>query len=374
MASIEKRGEGRYVVRWRDPDGRARARSAPDARTARALLGEIERSIALGRRWEPPDHAAPTALVELDDEGEVVGGVFADYLDDRARVLAPATMRNVDRALTWFLKFLQQRYPTRRTFGVHDLTREHLVGYDAWNVTRGNAVGTRRMRVEHVQAAWAWAADQEIPGVGRPRTIEMPEWTGRIVAAPTWEQMDAAVAHLQSAWRRRLGIVMRYTGLRVEQAKRIRWDDVDLDRAQLRVRTELGKTRAERTGRVVPISRHLVAELRTWARKSDAVVHGAKISQATQFARAWEAAGVPTEVWDGRAQHAFRAGFQSELTRAGASVEAIEYLVGHALRGVRGHYIAPWALPLEATVALIPPMKAIEGQALRLWSRIDRED
>ncbi|MCP4917543.1 MAG: hypothetical protein GY913_11515 [Proteobacteria bacterium] len=54
--------------------------------------------------------------------------------------------------------------------------------------------------------------------------------------------------------------------------------------------------------------------------------------------------------------HAFRKGFISELKRAGADTDAVEYLVGHSL-GLRGVYTDPDALPLRKAVAKIPGLR-----------------
>ncbi len=70
--------------------------------------------------------------------------------------------------------------------------------------------------------------------------------------------------------------------------------------------------------------------------------------------RAWEESGARRGVWapegrgNARPDHAFRAGFQSALKRAGADDEAVAFLVGHALPGTRANYVAaetgtPWA-------------------------------
>jgi len=55
--------------------------------------------------------------------------------------------------------------------------------------------------------------------------------------------------------------------------------------------------------------------------------------------------------------HAYRKGFISELKRAGADPDAVEYLVGHSL-GLRGVYTDPDALPLRDAVNRIPPLPA----------------
>ena len=66
-----------------------------------------------------------------------------------------------------------------------------------------------------------------------------------------------------------------------------------------------------------------------------------------------ERSGVRKEAWEGRPHHAFRKGFVSELKRAGADPDAVEFLVGHSL-GLRGVYIDPDALPLAHAIGRIP--------------------
>lgn len=72
--------------------------------------------------------------------------------------------------------------------------------------------------------------------------------------------MDACVAACKG-WHRRLAIVLRFTGLRVQQAMGLRWDDVDLERAKVTVHGEVRQSAQERRGRELSISEHLVAEL-----------------------------------------------------------------------------------------------------------------
>ena len=76
---------------------------------------------------------------------------------------------------------------------------------------------------------------------------------------------------------------------------------------------------------------------------------------ARDAARGWQRAGVRPEVWKKRPHHAFRKGSVSSMKRLGADPGAVEYLVGHSL-GLPGVYIDPEALPLRATVDLIPPV------------------
>jgi integrase len=139
----------------------------------------------------------------------------------------------------------------------------------------------------------------------------------------------------------------------------LRRDDLDLEAGLLRIRPELGKTRAEKRGRIVPVSHHLLAMVPGWPEDPDGwLVHvppharrgedgpgryeGAPKRRAwnAQLSGAWLRAGVRPEVWDtqpsedgrrhnGHPAHAFRRGFITGLQVLGAPIEDVQYLVGH---------------------------------------------
>ncbi len=360
MASIDDRGDG-YRVRWRDPDGQARSRQCPDLATARRVKREIEQIVAEGRRWEPRD-ARP-----LPDLREILTA----YIRDKARVLASGTAERYARNLEIFLRWLQQREGARGKLFPELLTKnllaefyEDLAGDGRHGRPRRDS--TRRKIVEVVQLAWEWAynEDEWSASVPRPRSIEMRREEGELTVAPTWVEMDAVIrAFDQEAWHNKLGILLRFTGLRVQQVMGLTWDDLDLEQATLRVRGELCKSRQERRGRIIAISKHLVDILSGWGRREGFVIttkrRGCRerLARPRDLDRAWARAGVRAAAWKGRPHHAFRKGFVSELRRAGADPDAVEYLVGHSL-GLRGVYTDPDALALRQAVALIPPLTA----------------
>jgi len=237
---------------------------------------------------------------------------------------------------------------------------------------------TRRKLVEVVQLAWAWLYDNDESdaAIPPPRKIRMVREPAAPTVAPTWAEMDACIAELRR-WQRDLAVLLRFTGLRVQQAMSLTWDDVDLRARCMRVRGELGKSPQERRGRVVPVSGHLVDELGDWPvgdepwlvlSKRQRGNDRERMARARDFRRAWERAGVREDVWRGRPHHSFRKGFVSELRRSGADADAVEFLVGHSL-GLRGIYTDPSALPLRATVDLIPPVAKDLARA-----ELERED
>ncbi len=172
--------------------------------------------------------------------------------------------------------------------------------------------------------------------------------------------MDACIA-AASGWIRKVAIVMRFTGLRVQQVMALKKTDISSERETLQVRGELGKSPSEKAGRIVPVSRHLLDEISTWTHSGPWLVpcpRKQRLARSRDMARAWRRAGVRGAIWENRPDHCFRRGFISELRRAGADSDAVEHLVGHKLAGQKAAYIDPKFLPLDQAVATIPPLGA----------------
>ena len=359
MASISKRGKG-WQVRWRDPDGQQKARQCPDHTTAVRLKRSVEQACAEGRRWRPED-ARPRPDVPT---------VLRAYLLDRSISRAPRTINRYASNLEIFKRWLRQRQGPRgrletELLSKHLLTEFYLDLASGGRHGRGRNLDTRRRIVLDVVQAWEWAWDDEefYEHMPRPRRIEMPRQPGRPTRAPTWSEMDACIA-AANGWHRQVAILLRFTGLRVQQVMRLRWEDFDLDLETLRIRGELGKSTHEKRGRLVPISSHLCGELAGWGQREAWVIVSKRqrggprerLFRARELGRAWSRAGVREVVWKGRPGHAFRKGFTTELKRSGADSEAVEFLMGRKLEGQRDTYVDPEALGLRDAVGRVPPL------------------
>ncbi len=364
MASIEHRGD-RVFVRWRE-DGVRYNRPCPDTKTAERLKAEIDRAHALGQRWEPETARRLADLEEVADA----------YVRHCARSKAPRTAQLYGERLDVFRRWLESTDARRRRWTIDVLSREllerfwdHLASTPSRN-GRMRTKSTVRKVVFDVETWWKWAysRDEDFHGVPRPKRmtddIERPR--PPVAVAPTWEEMDAAI-DCADGWLQRVMVVLRFTGLRDDtQAMQLRWDDVDLDRAELTIRPELGKTAAERRGRTMPISRHLVAELAGWGRRDGWLIESPRehrdgsenrCVRGRDLQRAWQRAGVRESVWRKRPGHAFRKGFESGLLGLGAAYPRVEWLVGHTLPGQGDAYVDPTiALELRAVVDLVPPL------------------
>lgn len=370
MASITKRGKV-YRVLWREQSGAQRSRTCPDLTTARELQREVERALALGRDWQ----------VQPPREDTRLSVVVEAFLRDKARSKRPATVINLGRALDRFFVFLEER-------GIHEptvdvLSRAILGEFYDWSPA---SVATRRNYVSAVTLAWRWAFNTDEYGdvTPRPRTLDLPVPASTPTVAPTWAEADALIARLAerpsqglpSVIGYRAAVMMRFTGLRVGQVLRLEWPDVDLEDATLTIRGELGKSRAERRGRTVPISSHLVELMKGWGVREGPIISSAGcISSLGELLRiGWRDVAANgqarPEVFRGRPNHALRKLFSTELRAAGVARDVIEYLVGHSA-GLPAVYTDARAISTEmrAAVALIPPITAAPSNIVALRRR-----
>ena len=354
MATIRKRGKA-YSVRWRE-GATQKERTCPDLPTARKLKAEVEHAQAHGERWAPLDFAAEPGLEEA----------FAAYGLDRKRTLQPATRRLYKGSLMLFLDYCERTQRTKRPL-LASLDRATLAGFYDWATgPHGSAQATVRNHVQRVQSAWRWLYEDDRFGdwTPRPRRFEMPAPPATITRAPAWQEVDRTIEAANMRWHRRLLWLLRFTGLRVNQARHLEWSDFDFDSRELTVGPELGKTRQERTGRVIPVSAHLLAEMKGWGKREGLIILPRNITAVARASRlAWKRAKVDPELWRGHPHHAIRRAFVSGLTLAGADKTSIEVLVGHSL-GLVGAYLDTRALPLRETVDLIPPMGACKVVSL----------
>ncbi|MBJ96097.1 MAG: hypothetical protein CMP23_16655 [Rickettsiales bacterium] len=191
----------------------------------------------------------------------------------------------------------------------------------------------------------------------------------------SWAEIDAfirvAVLSKRCQWAWKLAVLMRYTGMRCNEARLVRWDHVQDN--WIHLPADLCKTRR---GRKIPIAGDLLAFPTEWRDHSGSLVpdlpDGARYKRSTviqAFSRLWEKAHleerVPREAFGhipGRANssptHTFRNCFSSQLKRAGARWEAVEAVLGHySSIGVASHYDFLDDLMLEA-VELVPPLNS----------------
>jgi integrase len=369
VASIKKRGDG-YIVRWRDPDGRQRGRTAPSYRAAQQLCRDIEETVALGRRWEPADARQVPQL----------GEVMAACLKSWSRTRAARTLLDYGGRLDLFAAFLQDR-DRRRRWTLDDLGRELLEDLWAW-LRPGRSVSRCNEVVSTVGAFWAWAWESETYGdlTPRPRRPELPRVTRGQTPAATYAEVDAMLAELDAhpvlagrrLWERDAALVARWTGMRGGAILALEWTDIDWERQAIHVRAET--TKGGRGGRSIPLRPDLAAELAGWGRREGRVVRveGTQSTALTRLdqvvAPAWERAGVRPAVWRRRPMHCLRRALRTHLVTQGVQPDVIDLLLGHRGTGTGGQIYTDAALLWPAMVEAIATVPSVGAAVARLRS------
>ena len=299
------------------------------------------------------------------------------------RTKAAKTVEAMGSSFRAFANHVKGSHPGRRRWTVAHLNRAEIERFDAALQALGRSVRTRRARVRHIESLWRYAYDHPEYGhqIDRPPIggMDMPSPQDMPVRAPTWAEMDEMLAVAEEharPWQYHALVMQRYTGLRVSQVMRLRWDDFDLAQAMLTIRGELGKTGKEKRGRIVPVPVHLVAFLARLGRREGYVAGPHKAQRKLypdDVRRLWERTGCAPELYlgrpgsNGQPTHALRRGYQSGLRRLGADFNAVEHLVGHDQPGVSGSYLdASWSLPLREAVAMVPEIGSTVEKVTRL--------
>lgn len=393
--SVQDLGDKRFRVRWREwteVDGQRKrmdcGRVVHSREAAIELQGKVLRALETVGFYQ--EEVRPAELV---GNFEAAGAAWLRH--KAARGCAAATLRRYGSALERFFQGVRaHRKMSADTIVRTDVLSRELfadlqIAWQREGLSESTLYGTTRIALD----VWTWAADEPdtYPGLPTPprdasRVLPRPPAYAAPVP-PTLEEADACLRHLaKNAYiARPAGIVMRYTGLRVSQALGIEVGDVNIARAELRVRT--GKTRREKAEqRTIPISRHMVDEIAPWIadRTADEKLVKRRKDQrapanmnhlpgqplAHGWEAAWKAGEARREVWEppnreiARPEHAFRAAFQAFLEGQGVRDSVIDYLVGHSPSSVRGrHYAPPTTEQLRAAVDLIPPINWRQPEA-----------
>lgn len=188
------------------------------------------------------------------------------------------------------------------------------------------------------------------------------------------ERLLAAAAGFGREWRT-LFFVAAYTGMRLGDCCRLRWESVDLAASAIRVVPQ--KTRRSRAGRPVVIPLHpalasILGEMRAVHRSGyvmDAVAHDFETRRwavSRTLARIFAGAGIGTSVLlEGRERrtplatfHSLRHTFVSVAVNAGVPLAVVQAIVGHASSAMTRHYYHPSEEALRQAVCAMPAICA----------------
>jgi integrase len=130
-----------------------------------------------------------------------------------------------------------------------------------------------------------------------------------------------------------------FTGCRFGELAELRWSDLDLTRALLSVRSETAKTG---TGRIIPLHSEAVTMLRAWmptkVDRDAAVFPGKDGGRLVDIKTAWREIMKAAALTDFRF-HDTRHTFASRLIAAGADINMVRELLGHATVLMTSRYL-----------------------------------
>lgn len=379
-ANAYQRESGRWCVRWkwRGSSGRI---TCDDEQEAESLADEIRGAHKAGHNEPVRRHRA----CHPAEGPPSLNVVIADYLESlERRGRAPSTIYAMRNMLATLLQYLRTIRPRGRL--VPELLSESCIeGYVDWNRGRDLRESTVYRYTATVEAFWAWAhqRDRWATWVPAPRSAELPPPVPEEIRALTWPQIDRAIALCSdiprlNPWIAPGLIVARFSGLRLGQMWRLIWEDVvglGTDAPELVIRPPLGKSRREKIGRRIPLSQPFADWLRERRQPTGYIVApemrrewktGDRLAlpSGRPLHRVWMKAGIDPELVARRPFHIIRKAFETEMTRRRATGLAVDFLLGHAPRGVGSSIYLDlgWGLRdqvLEA-VALIPAIGAAD--------------
>ena len=387
---------GGWKLRWRElhetESGVVRkARSYTVAEEAEVPIVAVDIRRALDRQgwWEPPrddEVLARPRFVDLE-------ALSAEWLVRKVgrRRLAASTKANFKGSLKRFFEGVRavtgmEAGPLPPTV----LTRDVVEQVTVWLGER-YAEGTVYQTLHPVlREFWPWASDRDVVGLEpAPRDTKSLMPRNAVYAPPnvlpTVAEVDAMIARITVPRARVAAVLMRGTGLRIEQVAHIRGEDLDGEAHTLLIRK--GKSRREKVlMRTVAVPEWLVPTLREMGAMRDGWLirhqdrYGGVYEQpmpsprnlAMHFRKAWERAekakAVRPGIWKpgnrkkASTTHALRAVYQATLEEAGVRDGVIDWLVGHSGRSTRAtSYTKPSMEQMRVAVAHIGAIADVQS-------------
>lgn len=315
---------GRWWVDFRHEFTRYRKKSPVDTRA-----GALEYEALLRRRLVrgEPLVAKPTAVVRPETFREFAGRWFTTYVVPNNK---PSEQRSKEISLRLHL------LPEFGKLSLDEITPERIEAFKARKQREGLAPKTVNNLLatlgRSLTIAEEWGVVSRRP---RIRLLRVPPQPFRYLPAEQGSVLLAAID--EPLWHDLVLTAMR-TGLRLGELRALGWNDVDLARTTIHVNRSYvrGQYESPKSNKVrrVPISQELKACLaRRKQRTAGPLVFTApgqdhplgEHRMRLALARYCKRAGVPRVSW-----HDLRHSFASQLVASGASIRAVQELLGHS--------------------------------------------
>jgi len=337
---IYKRG-GRYVVRFRGPDGKGRKRYAKTLAEARYLRKTLVADVARGDYRD----RSKTTFEQYAAEW------IRSYAGRTSRGLRDATRRSYAWELGLDPETFQPIEPRVRAVAFFGRTPVSMIrprdvkAYIAEAAKGGKARDTVRLRLAPLRALLATAVEDDLldanpsAGVRIVVAAKAEEESVETVKALTEDELARLLSEVADEYRLLVSLLAG-AGLRISEALPLRWQDVDFGRRRLLVRRSLsrgqiGAPKTRHGRRDVPLSEGLARALWSERKRRARVADGDLIfpgvdgylDRGTVF-RAVKAAakraGVP---WCGL--HTLRHSAATILFRRGWNAVQVQKFLGH---------------------------------------------
>lgn len=327
---IYKRGS-RYVVRFRDPQGTPRQRSARTLAEARALRASFVADVARG------------------DYRQLSRVTFAEYADAWGKTYSGRTNRGIrPETLKDYVSELASRaVPHFGRKRLAEIEPRDLKVYATLLSERGLKPATIRQAIAPVRALFATALEEGLirsnPASGLRLAISAPVdgETEEQAKALTEPELLALLEEVDPRWRLFVEFVA-HTGMRIGEAVAIRWSDVDFGQRRVHVRRRwyrgtFARPKSKHSVRAIPLTERMTQQL--WElRKAASAPSDSALVYPNRDGRvldpsnlrdrvlkpAVQAAGIPWAGW-----HTLRHTCGSMLFRHGANAKQVQHWLGH---------------------------------------------
>lgn len=288
-------------------------------RTRRVVSGLYEEALDLERELTMGSAEFPATL-----RSPTIGQLLPDYLAWARLHLAPATVRDLTRSFVTLKARLGPREFLKLSTTDLEQYKQHRTQGGAHRIFR-----SVNKELDYLRGLIKWAV--RIKGLPRPRALFTPlPYDQPLPKLPRAEDVEALLAQItprsRHADRKRAAVLCMWEcGMRWNETRHLRWEDVDVARRLAIIRKPKGPKQ-----RLVPLTKRLVALLEPFAKPTGWIFENTRTgkpwgSLKQLFRNASIRANVPRI-----GRHVLRHAWATDTLTAGGDTRTVQAILGHA--------------------------------------------